>query len=99
MTEEMNKNKLEQAINHLTRAIQLYRYYGQEHQVTSEAIEMLFKSLDEILFDRESLTIGIIGDEIAFDKEPMYELSAKKKGFIEYLKALGINKLRFLRGL
>ncbi len=99
MADEAIKIKLEETINHLTRAIQLYRYYGREHQVTSDAVNMLYKSLDEALFDIEAVTIGIIGDEIAFDKEPLYDLSAKKKGFIDYLKGLGIKKLRFLRGL
>ncbi|MBN1782135.1 hypothetical protein JW948_13465 [bacterium] len=99
MTEKSNKAVLEQAINLLTRAIQLYRYYGKEHQVTQEAIQQLYKSIDQALFHEEVITVGIIGDEIAFDKEPMYELSAKKKGFIEYLKSVGVKKMRFYRGL
>jgi len=99
MAEKNNKSVLEESINHLTRAIQLYRYYGKDHQVTRDAITMLSKSMDQVLFDQEVLTIGIIGDEIAFDKEPMYELSAKKKGFIDYLKSLGVLKMRFRRGL
>ncbi|MFC1569938.1 HD-GYP domain-containing protein, partial [bacterium] len=99
MTEQPNTKLLEEAINQLTRAIQLYRYYGTEHQVTLDAINMLSKSMDQALFNQEVLTIGIIGDELAFDKEPMYELSAKKKGFIEYFKSIGIQKIRFLRGI
>jgi HD-GYP domain-containing protein (c-di-GMP phosphodiesterase class II) len=99
MANESNKMNLEQAINSLSRAIQLYRYYGRGHQVTTESIETLYKNLDEILDDLEVITIGIIGDEIAFDKEPLYDLSQKKRGFIEYLKALGIKKMSFLRGL
>ena len=99
MASESNKVNLEQAINSLSRAIQLYRYYGKEHQVTVESVENLFTNLDEILDDLEVITIGIIGDEIAFDKEPLYDLSKKKRGFIEYLKALGIKKMSFLRGL
>ena len=49
MANESNKMNLEQAINSLSRAIQLYRYYGRGHQVTTESIETLYKNLDEIL--------------------------------------------------
>jgi len=93
------KTLLADTINHLTRAIQLYRYYGKDHQVTLEAIDQLYKCMDQALFNQDYITIAIIGDEIAFDKEPMYELSAKKKGFIEYFKSLGIQKIRFISGL
>ncbi|MBN2104806.1 hypothetical protein JW835_12260 [bacterium] len=99
MAEQSNKTLFEETINSLSRAIQLSRYYGKDHQVTLDAIDQLYKSMGQVLYSQEVLSIGIIGDEIAFDKEPMYELSARKKSFIEYLQSLGIHMIRFLQGL
>jgi len=95
----MIRDKIEDFVTRLARTIQVNRIYGREHQLSLEAVDSLYKILSDLLVQKEDITIGIIGDEIAFEKEPLYELSARRKGFIEYLKASGIKKISFIRGV
>ncbi len=97
--EGMIRDKIEDFITRLARAIQVNRIYGKEHQLSLEAVDSLYKILSDLLVHREDITIGIIGNEIAFEKEPLYELSARRKGFVEFLKVSGIKKISFVRGV
>ena len=93
------RNTIEEIIKRLARAIQITRMYVKEHQLTSEAIDALYTAIHDTLVKRGEITIGIIGNEFAFEKEPLYEFSQKRKGFIKHLKALGINKVCILDGI
>jgi len=55
--------------------------------------------LNEILSEQNEITIGIIGDEIAFEKDPFFETSIRKKGFIDLLKEKQMNKISFSLGI
>jgi HD-GYP domain-containing protein (c-di-GMP phosphodiesterase class II) len=93
------KVKIEELITRLARSVQICQMYGSGHGLTEEAVESLFSALEEILNLKEEVTIGIIGDEFAFEKEPLFEFSLRKQGFIEYLKAKGVKKISFIRGV
>lgn len=99
MTHIIIKDKIEELITRLARAIQIARIYTEEHDLTVKSIDQLYQILNDILLDKGEITIGIIGEEIAFEKEPLYELSMKKKGFIKYLKSIGVKKISFQNGL
>ncbi|HEX9934224.1 MAG TPA: hypothetical protein VGB38_03420, partial [bacterium] len=93
------KEKVEDLVTLLARTVQVDRIYGRNHALTQEAVDSLFKILNDILRQQDNVTLGIIGSEIAFEKEPLYELSARRKQFIEFLKAAGVKKLGFSRGV
>lgn len=103
MAEQNDKNeirtKVEELIVGLSRAVQMNLMYGEEHRLTKEAIDRVYALLEEILAVKDEMTIGIIGDEIAFEKEPFYETSRKMKTFIEHLKDINIKKMSFSGGL
>ena len=64
------RNKVEELIVAMSRAVQMFTMYGKRHKLVEEAIDNVYNMLDELLSEREEITIGIIGDEIAFEKEP-----------------------------
>jgi HD-GYP domain-containing protein (c-di-GMP phosphodiesterase class II) len=103
MAEQNNKNeirnKVEELIVSLSRAVQMSLMYGDEHRLTEEAIDRVYALLEEILAVKDEMTMGIIGDEIAFEKEPFYETSRKMKTFVEHLKDINVKKISFSKGL
>jgi HD-GYP domain-containing protein (c-di-GMP phosphodiesterase class II) len=93
------KDKIEDLVTRLARTIQVNRIYGKDHALTLEAADSLYKILNDLLLQKEDVTLGVIGDEIAFEKEPLYELSTRRKQFIDFLKLTGVKKMSFSRGI
>jgi HD-GYP domain-containing protein (c-di-GMP phosphodiesterase class II) len=93
------RNKVKELVTGLSRAMQANAMYGEDHKLTKEAAANLHSTLEEILTGREEITVGIIGDEIAFEKEPYYEISRTIKDFIDHLKEINIKKITFGRGI
>lgn len=91
------KKMIEKFIKEMVSAVQARAMYGAGHKLTKEAAGKLAAVLNEIFSDRDEFTIGIIGEEIAFEKEPLYELSQSVSGFIANLKEIEIEKLTFLK--
>ncbi|MEJ2627783.1 MAG: hypothetical protein P8078_04425, partial [bacterium] len=93
------KEIIEDFIRYLARATQVSHHYGKDHRITLNAIDDLFEVIDTILIDRDFIVIGIIGDEIAFEKEPLLKSSRNRTAFIKRLKELGVEKIRFSLGI
>ncbi|MFH1288567.1 MAG: HD domain-containing phosphohydrolase [bacterium] len=91
--------KVESLIRDLARASQVRAMYNKEHKLTKESINKLFLSLTEILSQKKELIIGVIGNEIAYNKKPFYEISKYLKGFIEHLKIIKAEKITFTKGI
>ena len=93
------RDKVEKLIRELLSVTQTRSIYGQEHNLTKEAIDKLYLRLNEILAERQEFTLGIIGNEIAFEKEPFYETSKILGNFILHLKEIKVEKISFLKGV
>ncbi len=93
------RSHVEEAIVAFSRVMQVSAMYGEAHRLTGEAINDLFVKLARVFIERDEMTIGVIGDEIAFEKEPFYDVSERIKGFIDHLKEIGVKKISFARGL
>ena len=93
------RNKVEELIIGMARTVQMFLMYGKDHKLTQEAVDHIFGILGELLSVKEEITIGIIGDEIAFEKEPFYETSVRMKSFVDHLKDIDVNKISFSREL
>ena len=65
---EINQ-KIEKAFKDLLTSLQTAKLYGPEHPITKDSIEKVYLSLQDVLAEREELVIGIIGEELAFEKE------------------------------
>ncbi len=93
------KEIIEDFIRYLARATQVSHHYGKDHRIALNAIDDLFEVIDTILIDRDFIVIGIIGDEIAFEKKPLLKSSRNRTAFIKRLKELGVEKIRFSLGI
>lgn len=91
------RGTVERLIREMAGATQSRGMYGGAHKLAREAVAKLLATLSEIFGTREDITVGIIGDEIAFEKEPFYELSKIIGGFIANLKESGIEKITILK--
>jgi putative nucleotidyltransferase with HDIG domain len=91
--------KIENSFRDLISAIQIARLYSDWHPQFKRAIDKAYLSLKEVLKERQELVIGIIGEELAYQKEIFFELSKTTRPMILYLKARGIERIEFLQGL
>ena len=93
------RKKVEKLVKNFVGAMSVSDMYGGDHKLTKEAINGLFDVLEDILGETEEITIGVVGSEIAFEKEPFYEVSKKVQGFIKHLKKIKVEKFSFIRGV
>lgn len=93
------RDDVENFILWLAKAKQVCGIYGTEHKLYQDALVHLYQSVTQLLDNLPDMTLGIIGNEIAFDKEPFYKVSRMRREFIKHLKALRMQKLQFLEGL
>ncbi|MFA5255713.1 MAG: HD-GYP domain-containing protein [Candidatus Omnitrophota bacterium] len=93
------RSKVEEMIGFLISSAQTANIYGRDHNLTKDAIDRLYSMLRDSLSDREEITIGIIGDEIAFEKKPFYRISKNIEKFILRLKKMKIEKISFLKNI
>ena len=93
------RTTVEELIKELFAARQVNKNYGPEHELTKGSIKKLLLRLEAIFSSQPEITLGIIGDEIAFAKEPLYELSKHAQEIIAHLKGLKIERISFLRGV
>jgi len=98
-TTRTERNKVKQIIFRLVKAKNTCSYYGENHHLTRDAVRELYVDLVDILSDKGELILGIIANEIAYEKEPYYKTSIKVKDFIDHLTERGIKKIKFARGL
>ena len=83
-------------IMEIASAIQARGMYGGAHKLSRDAVTKLSRVLADIFEDRDEITIGIIGDEVIFEKEPLYELARTTGGFTRGMRDAGIDKITFL---
>ncbi|MDD2927680.1 MAG: HD domain-containing protein [Candidatus Omnitrophica bacterium] len=91
--------KIEKAFKDLLTSLQTAKLYGAEHPITKNSIEKTYFSLQAVLSERKDLVVGIIGEELAFEKEIFFDLSKVLKQMIVYLKEREIERISFGRDL
>jgi len=92
-------NKIEDALKDLFNCLQSVKMYGLEHPMFMKSLDNAYINFESILSDYPEVTIGIIGEELAFEKEIFFDLGKLLRSTILYLKERNIEKLVFLRGL
>jgi len=91
--------KIESSFRDLISAIQIARLYPDWHPQFHKSIDKAYVSLQDVLSQRRALVIGIVGEELAFEKEIFFDLSKSVKQMILYLKERNVEKIEFLQGL
>ena len=90
---------IENLLRSLISSLQSAKIYPLEHPKFKESLENAHNSLRNLLGERSELVVGIIGEELAFEKEIFFDLSKSVKPFIQYLKERGIERIAFTRGI
>ncbi|MEW5758657.1 MAG: HD domain-containing phosphohydrolase [Candidatus Omnitrophota bacterium] len=88
-------NNIESFIRDLINSFQMARLYGLSHPEFIKTAEACFRSLQAVFLDRAEFTIGIVGEELAFEKEIFFDLSKNLHLLITDLKLRGIEKIIF----
>src|SRR4030042_4565454 len=91
--------KIEIAFKDLLAALQTAKLYATKHPMFYKAADKSYQSLMAVLLEKEELVFGIVGEELAFEKEIFFDLSKMVKPAIMYLKLRGIDRIAFHRGL
>jgi putative nucleotidyltransferase with HDIG domain len=86
-------------LNDLNVTVQRIRIYTQEHPLFKDSLEVTYCHLSQVLQAKDELVVGIIGDELAFEKEIFFDLSKKLKWFIHFLTKRQIERIIFHKGL
>jgi len=90
-------DRIENSLRSLITAFQIAMLYGTKHPKFDKFLDKAYESLRDVLQDKEELVIGIVGEELAFEKEILFELSKTHRPIIIYLKARGIERISFHR--
>jgi len=91
--------KIEASFKDFVSCLQTARLYSDWHPQFKKSLDKAHNTLHEVLEEREDLVIGLVGEELAFEKEIFFELSKIEKPIVLFLKERGIERIQFLRGL
>jgi len=91
--------KVEKAFKELLTCLQTAKMYGVVHPMFQKSLDRSYAAFEEVLAQRQDMVIGIVGDELAFEKEIFFDLGKLLRSAILYLKERNIERLAFYRGL
>lgn len=92
-------DKVENCFKGLASCLQIAKLYTTAHPRFEKFLDAAYAFLQDVLDEREEIIIGIVGEELAFEKEIFFELSKTIKPVILYLKERQIERIVFRRGL
>ena len=92
-------DKVEKAFKELLACLQTAKMYGIAHPMFGKSLDKAYAAFEDILAQRQEMVIGIVGDELAFEKEIFFDLGKLLRSAILYLKERNIERLAFSRGL
>ncbi len=90
---------IENSFRSLISALQTAKLYGVEHAEFYKSLDKAYQRLEDFFKKKDELILGIVGEELAFEKEVMFDLSKSIKPMIIFLKSRGIEKMIFSRAL
>ncbi len=88
---------VENSFRGLISALQTAKLYGTEHVNFAKSLDKAYEGFQEVFKERDELVFGIVGDELAFEKEVLFDLSKATRSMIVYLKSRGIERMNFYR--
>jgi len=92
-------SKVEVAFQSLLNCLQTIKMYGPGHPMFGKSLDSAYAAFEAALDGHREIVIGIVGEELAFEKEILFELGRLLRPAILYLKERNIEKLAFYRGL
>lgn len=90
--------RIEEAMRGLLACLQVVKLYTAKHPLFAKTLDKAYLSLSEAMQQGEELVLGIVGEELVFEKEILFDLSKNIRPALVYLKDRGIEKIVFSRG-
>jgi len=90
---------IQHAFKELMSCLQNSRLYPDWHPEFKKSVDKAHSALAEVLKENSELVLGIVGDELAFEKEIFFDLSRMVKPMVQFLKSRGIERIAFYPGL
>ena len=91
--------EIEIAFKELLACLQTIKMYGAVHPSFNKSLDKAYLAFENVFAHQQEMVIGIIGEELAFEKEILFDLGKLLKPAILYLKERNIERLVFYRGL
>jgi len=91
--------EIETAFRELLACLQSVKMYGALHPMFQKSLDKAYAAFQVALSDRQEMVIGIVGEELAFEKEILFDLGKLLRPAILYLKERNIERLAFYRNL
>ncbi|MFA6384959.1 MAG: HD domain-containing phosphohydrolase, partial [Candidatus Omnitrophota bacterium] len=91
--------KIEEAFRSLMTTVQISILYGISHAKFEKYLDRAYQDLQLALIDTGEIVIGIVGDELAWGKEILFDLSKTLKPMIQYLKSRNVERISFNRSI
>ncbi|MBI4706635.1 MAG: HD domain-containing protein [Candidatus Omnitrophica bacterium] len=88
---------VENSFKDLFSVLQTARLYSEWHPQFKKALEKAYASLQEALKLHDPLVMGIVGEELIFQKEIFFELSKVLKQMILFLAQQGVERIEIRR--
>lgn len=86
-------------VRRFSAAVRAAQLYAPTHPLVQRAFDGLTESLNELLTDQPSLAVGVIGQEVIVGDIPLPRAADAVGELIRRLKALGIERIAFERGV
>lgn len=92
-------NSIELAFQGLLTCLQSLKMYGDAHPMYQKSLDKAIEAFSQVLASRPEMVIGIVGEELAFEKEILFDLAKFLRPAILYLKERNIERIAFYSGL
>lgn len=89
--------KVESAFHSFISTLQIAILYGTNHAKFEKYLDRAYQDLQIVFADAGDIVIGIVGDEVAWGKEILFDLSKTLKPMILYLKSRRVERINFGR--
>lgn len=99
MSSKFNRENIEKFLGKFLSLLPMAKIYTCQHQRFKANLQEAYELLIEILRDNEELSMGIVGQEVAYENEIFFDLSRNIKGVIWDLKNKGLERMTFYRGI
>jgi len=90
---------VEQAFRSFISCLQIAKLYDINHPKFKKFLDEAYRSLKGALGRQNEIVIGIVGEELAYESEILFELSKGLKTMIQYLKSRDIERIVFSAAL
>ena len=92
-------HKIETAFRSIVSSLQIATLYSTKHAKFEKFLNQAYQDLIVAFSDTSEIVIGIVGDELAWGKEVLFDLSKSLKPMIVYLKSRGVERISFTRNV